>query len=90
MSEVVDVRIAEVRRKRVCAVLLLYRRQGGARFREGRFPGNLFPGVAAPAHGATQPVRVVLQVQNGVALGADVATAERVRGIATNGPQFAA
>ena len=90
VPEMMHVRVAEVGRERIGAMRTLHRGQPRARLRKGRLPGNLFPGISAPAQGAAQAVRVVFQVQNGIALGANMTTAERVRGVASNSLEFAA
>ncbi len=89
MAEVMDVRIAQVSGHRTGSVRLLHGRQSLAGERESLIPTNRLPLVADPSHRLPQAIRIGLEVQDGVALGADMATAERIGGVAANGHQIA-
>ena len=89
VAEMVHVGIAQVHRDRACAVRLLHGGEFLAGQRESLVPADRLPLRAGTAHRLGQPVRVRFQVEHGIALGADMATAERIGRIAPDRGQLA-
>ena len=84
VAEVVDVRVAQVGSDSGRAVGLLQRSQARARQCEGVVPADRQPARALAAHRRVQPVGIGLQVEDGIALGADVAATEGIVRVAAD------
>ena len=87
MAEMMHIGIAQIDTHGTGAMLTLHGSQALASQRKGRIPADFFPIAAMPAQRMFQPVGIGLQIQNGVALGTDVAMAERIGIVAANGHQ---
>ena len=77
-GEVVGVRVADVDRAGVPAVLVEEREEPPLDLREGLVPAHLHEGAVSLDDGAAQPVRILVELLERGALGADVALAEDV------------
>jgi hypothetical protein len=71
-------RIAKIDAERRRSMLLLQRSQSLTRQGEGFFPFDFVPLVTAPLHRTLQAVGVGFQIEDGIALRADVTTTEGI------------
>ena len=89
MPEVVDIGIAQVSRHRRGAMGLLDRGQARTRQRERVVPADGAPTRTLAQHRHVQPVRVGFQIEDRIALRANMPLAEGIGGIAANRGQCA-
>ncbi len=87
---VVDLRVADVGRHRIGAVLALEGDDTPRGLVERRLPGHLFPAVRRAPHRSAQPVRILMEILQAERLRTDVTAAERVLLIAADGEDLRA